>query len=270
MLILAASAGRWVSTHGPRPVFILGSAWGGVVWVCCRSSTSRSSRSWVRRSALARPHRSTRCLAPAGGYSAGCWVACSRTGLRHNHCSWCSFRFSRFWPSSGSVTMRHGLGRRGDSCQIPKERCLFVGHIPQPTDRISMSNEALSQFVYYSTLADGYDATCVGAIIKTARAFNASNGITGVLLFDGERFCQYIEGNPVAVNALVDRIRQNPRHKGVTTLFHEPLAAGRRYSNWSMAFSDVDGDAIIDQMISRAPHDALTILWEHHRTLDIG
>ncbi|MCW5259244.1 BLUF domain-containing protein [Verminephrobacter eiseniae] len=76
-----------------------------------------------------------------------------------------------------------------------------------------MSNEALSQFVYYSTLADGYDATCVGAIIKTARAFNASNGITGVLLFDGERFCQYIEGNPVAVNALVDRIRQDPRHK---------------------------------------------------------
>ena len=31
MLVLAASAGRWVSTHGPRPVFVLGSAWGVLV-----------------------------------------------------------------------------------------------------------------------------------------------------------------------------------------------------------------------------------------------
>lgn len=27
MLVLAATAGRWVSAHGPRPVFLLGSAW---------------------------------------------------------------------------------------------------------------------------------------------------------------------------------------------------------------------------------------------------
>ncbi|KAB2892401.1 MAG: MFS transporter [Burkholderiaceae bacterium] len=31
MLVLAASAGRWVSAHGPRPVFVLGSAWGVLV-----------------------------------------------------------------------------------------------------------------------------------------------------------------------------------------------------------------------------------------------
>ena len=133
-----------------------------------------------------------------------------------------------------------------------------------------MSSEALSQYAYHSTLADGHDATCVGAIIKTARAFNASHGITGVLLFDGERFCQYIEGAPATLDALVERIRQDPRHQGVTTLMHEPLAQGRRYPNWSMAFSDVEDDAIIDRIIAKAPHEAMALLKESHMHLDIG
>ncbi|WP_313312951.1 BLUF domain-containing protein [Pulveribacter sp.] len=133
-----------------------------------------------------------------------------------------------------------------------------------------MSNEALSQFAYYSTLADGHSASCVGAIIKAARAFNATHGITGVLLFDGERFCQYIEGEPTTLDMLVQRIRQDARHKDVVTLLHEPLYGGRRYPSWSMAFSDVDEDAIIEQMIARTPHAALALLKDRHLTLDIG
>ena len=133
-----------------------------------------------------------------------------------------------------------------------------------------MSNEALSQFAYHSTLADGYGASCVGAIIKVARAFNASHGITGVLLFDGERFCQYIEGEPATLDALVGRIRQDVRHKGMATLLQEPLAGGRRYPHWSMAYSNVDEDALIDQMIAGAPHDALALLKDRHWMLDIG
>jgi hypothetical protein len=37
-----------------------------------------------------------------------------------------------------------------------------------------------------------------------------------------------------------------------------------------MAFSDVDGDAIIDEMISSTPHEALALLKDRHLTLDIG
>ena len=133
-----------------------------------------------------------------------------------------------------------------------------------------MNNQALFQFAYHSILADGYSATCVGAIIKTARAFNATHGITGVLLFDGERFCQYIEGEPTTLDILASRIRQDVRHKDVVTMLHEPLYGGRRYPNWSMAFSDVDEDAIIEQMIASTPHEALALLKDRHLTLDIG
>ena len=127
----------------------------------------------------------------------------------------------------------------------------------------------MNLFAYHSTLADEYDASCVGAIIKTARTFNASHGVTGVLLFDGERFCQYIEGGAATLDALVERLHRDPRHQNVTTLLHEPLHEDRRYPDWSMAYCDVE-NSIIDQMIIRAPHEALTLLKEKHLTLDIG
>ena len=133
-----------------------------------------------------------------------------------------------------------------------------------------MSNKALSQCAYYSTLANGYGASCVGAIIKVARAFNAAHGITGVLLFDGERFFQYIEGEPATLDALVRRIRQDVRHKEMTILLHSPLYGGRHYPSWSMAYSDANEDAIIDQMIDDKRRDPLALLKDRHWMLDVG
>lgn len=141
-------------------------------------------------------------------------------------------------------------------------------HLALPKE-FPITHNALSLFAYHSILADEYDASCVGAIIKTARAFNASHGITGVLLFDGERFCQYIEGETAALDALVECLRKDPRHQNITTLLHEPLHGNRRYPDWSMAYSDVE-DSIIDQMLTRAPNEALALLQEKHLTLDIG
>ena len=134
----------------------------------------------------------------------------------------------------------------------------------------TLSNEARSLFFYHSTLADGHDASCVGAIVRTARAFNASHGITGVLLFDGERFCQYIEGPSPALDALVDRICEDPRHQNVTPLLQGPLSAARRYPDWSMAFSDVGKDSIIDRLIAAESLRALELLQQAHLTLDVG
>ncbi|WP_313072688.1 BLUF domain-containing protein [Melaminivora sp.] len=132
-----------------------------------------------------------------------------------------------------------------------------------------MNNQALNQFAYHSKLANGYDVNCVGPIIKAARVFNALHGITGVLLFDGERFFQYVEGESATINALAERIHRDPRHQHVTALLHEPLHTGRRYPHWSMAFSSVDEDAIIDQMIASTPHEAVALLLDRHLTLDI-
>ena len=133
-----------------------------------------------------------------------------------------------------------------------------------------MTGETLSQYLYHSILADEHDASCVGSIIKAARAFNATHGITGILLFDGERFLQYIEGAPPEIDALAARISKDGRHKAVKPLLHAPLAGLRRYPIWSMAYSDLDTDAIIDEMLTKGPHEALEILKDRHQALDIG
>lgn len=51
-----------------------------------------------------------------------------------------------------------------------------------------------SRIVYSSQLAPSVPAECVADIVRTARQFNAAHGITGLLVFDGQRFCQYLEG----------------------------------------------------------------------------
>lgn len=66
-----------------------------------------------------------------------------------------------------------------------------------------MGTNLLECFLYQSKLAPGVDATCVAQIVKKARAFNESAQITGILVFDGEFFCQYIEGPSNQVQDLI-------------------------------------------------------------------
>lgn len=52
----------------------------------------------------------------------------------------------------------------------------------------------------------------LAAIHHTARHLNALDGISGLLLFDGSRFLQIIEGAEDAIDNLVERLRMDPRH----------------------------------------------------------
>ena len=58
---------------------------------------------------------------------------------------------------------------------------------------------SLRYLIYTSELSDPGGAATVPFVIRTARVNNAVRGITGALIFDGERFCQYIEGAPDAI-----------------------------------------------------------------------
>jgi hypothetical protein len=95
-------------------------------------------------------------------------------------------------------------------------------------------------FLYHSTLAPAYDAHCVADIIRRAREVNATLGITGVLVFDGERFAQYLEGPAQPLDELVAQIAGDLRHTAFTPLWRGPLAGARRYAAWSMAYASMD------------------------------
>lgn len=71
------------------------------------------------------------------------------------------------------------------------------------------------------------------AIHQTARHLNALDGVTGLLLFDGSRFLQIIEGGEAAIDNLVERLRMDPRHSAFEVR-DERLVDRRSFEDWSM------------------------------------
>ena len=118
---------------------------------------------------------------------------------------------------------------------------------------------ALYEVLYVSTIAPDQPLSVVAEIAGRARVVNAELGITGLLIFDGQRFCQQLEGPQKAVLKLIERIRNDPRHINVEVLHHGPLA-GRRFQHFSLAFSaveDVDALARMERLDGEAAVSAV-------------
>lgn len=76
------------------------------------------------------------------------------------------------------------------------------------------------QFLYTSRLLSDITPACVSRIVAVARERNRQSGIGSTLVFDGWRFCQYLEGDATAVCTLAERIRNDPRHGEFRVLHH--------------------------------------------------
>lgn len=117
--------------------------------------------------------------------------------------------------------------------------------------------QGLHCFLYQSYFTPGMDISCVADIVKTARSFNKLHHITGMLVFDGLRFCQYIEGPAEPLQLLIGKIGQDPRHQRFTPKHQAALEGERRFSNWSMAYVLVDDEEPLDAIDALTGHRAL-------------
>lgn len=101
------------------------------------------------------------------------------------------------------------------------------------------------KFVLYTSVLNQelYDVLAVPDIVKTARVENSIHGITGVLLFDGLNFTQYFEGDADAVDALLDNILRDRRHKNIILVLtgHQET---RLYDDWGMGYIDISNNQI--------------------------
>ena len=95
-------------------------------------------------------------------------------------------------------------------------------------------------FLYTSKLSPKSDPTAVANITRDARGRNALDGISGVLVFDGECFAQFVEGPAPAVTALHERIARDKRHVDVLTLWHGAVDGTRRFPNWRLGYLLID------------------------------
>ncbi len=93
----------------------------------------------------------------------------------------------------------------------------------------------LTQLCYASVAAMPFDEPALKGLLNEARANNAQEGITGILLYGEGHFVQVIEGVPAAVDALFAKIARDPRHQQVFEVYRQSVST-RDFPNWSMAF----------------------------------
>jgi hypothetical protein len=84
------------------------------------------------------------------------------------------------------------------------------------------------------------------SIQEAALALNGIDGISGMLLFNGTHFLQWIEGPPDAIDELVERLRRDPRHSGFEVR-DERMADERIFGDWSMKLVRVRASFLLAQ-----------------------
>jgi hypothetical protein len=88
----------------------------------------------------------------------------------------------------------------------------------------------LYRLIYMSFVSADADPLCVREIVREARNKNGKQAVTGLLIYDGIRICQYLEGPEDAVYSLSERIRKDDRHLAFAVKEHGPLLGERRFA----------------------------------------
>ncbi len=97
-------------------------------------------------------------------------------------------------------------------------------------------DEGLLTLLYVSELSTP-DAAEVEQICRQSRVNNRRDGITGVLVFDGHAFCQFVEGSAPAVSALRDRLERDRRHLNMRVLQFGHTRRPRRFPSWRLGYA---------------------------------
>lgn len=120
-------------------------------------------------------------------------------------------------------------------------------------------NELMS-LLYTSELAPDEPPASVAEIVRVARTKNAQLDITGVLLFDGDQFCQYLEGSPEAVLPLLATIEMDRRHVNVRVRHLGTLPGPRRFVGWNIGYATMPGQTLNDYFQDATGSQAIAAL----------
>lgn len=105
-----------------------------------------------------------------------------------------------------------------------------------------MPDSELESLLYVSSAVRLLNFEEIGHLLKRARERNREYGITGVLLYDGGNFMQYLEGPKENLDIIYRIIEEDKQHTGIILLSREAIE-DRQFGDWSMAYQtkDVEG-----------------------------
>jgi len=118
------------------------------------------------------------------------------------------------------------------------------------------SGPCLHAIVYVSMSAHLLSMNELEHLRERAEARNAKEGVTGVLLYSGGSFMQYLEGPAPGLSRVYGFIKADRLHYGVVDLLREPIHE-REFAGWSMALRDVGA---FGQSSSSQPDPLLTAI----------
>ena len=124
------------------------------------------------------------------------------------------------------------------------------------TPPLPQADEPLFALLYVSELAE-HDASEVERICHESRVNNERDGVTGLLVFDGRSFCQFVEGPHGAIAELLARLEGDARHVRMKLLHHGPSATGRRFPDWRLGYAFTADPAAIARLESEHGEKAL-------------
>ncbi|WP_127564259.1 BLUF domain-containing protein [Stenotrophomonas indicatrix] len=108
-----------------------------------------------------------------------------------------------------------------------------------PIRAVVYASEAVAEIVADGGQTEG--RLC--SIIDDAARFNRDAGVTGVLLFDGERFLQYLEGPEDGLSVAYSRVMGATSHSGLVEL-QRGRVGRRRLPFWPMRWLPVESQEL--------------------------
>lgn len=99
--------------------------------------------------------------------------------------------------------------------------------MPRPKDLVELGylSEAVSDMSFLGLMR----------LLESARAFNQTNGISGILLYDNQQFGQIIEGERASVMKAWNRIQEDKRYHRIELLEIREISE-RSYPDWLLRF----------------------------------
>ena len=91
----------------------------------------------------------------------------------------------------------------------------------------------LSTVVYRSRAVSALPPSALHELTVAAQSRNSRESVTGLMLYDKDRFFQWLEGPPECVDRIMASIRNDSRHTDIEILNAQP-ATRRMFDGWSM------------------------------------
>ncbi len=105
-----------------------------------------------------------------------------------------------------------------------------------------MSDENLDSLVYVSSAVRLLSHEEIDYLLRRARERNKEYEVTGILLYIGGNFMQYIEGPRDNLDVIYKIIQEDELHSGIILVSREAIEQ-RQFGDWAMAYQtrDVEG-----------------------------